>query len=181
VELRAARYATLLSIAKVSVGSVLQSGEHFITMVPSDAALQIEADIAAAENGYVHVGDKVAVKFATFPFTRYGLAYGTVRVISPDSFTAQDDERDPTGEPLRAELSRATGPVSRSIAWSCATRHPALPAMVKTPMGIKLAVKRLAVSQSSRLYVRCIAPTRSALHARPDCARLGPGRQPRPR
>lgn len=98
VELRADRDATVLSIAKVSVGSVLQSGQHFITMVPSDAPLEIEADIPAAENGYVHVGDKVAIKFATFPFTRYGLAYGTVRVISPDSFTAQDDARNPTGD-----------------------------------------------------------------------------------
>ncbi len=98
VELRADRDATVLSIAKVSVGSVLQSGQHFITMVPSDAPLEIEADIPAAENGYVHVGDKVAIKFATFPFTRYGLAYGTVRVISPDSFTAQEDARNPTGD-----------------------------------------------------------------------------------
>jgi hemolysin D len=98
VELRADRDATVLSIAKVSVGSVLQSGQHFITMVPTDAPLEIEADIPGAENGYVHVGDGVAIKFATFPFTRYGQAYGTVRVISPDSFTAQEDERNPTGD-----------------------------------------------------------------------------------
>jgi HlyD family secretion protein len=98
VELRADRDATVLSIAKVSVGSVLQSGQHFITLVPSDAPLEIEADIPAAENGYVHVGDKVAIKFETFPFTRFGLAFGTVRVISPDSFTAQDDQRNPTGD-----------------------------------------------------------------------------------
>lgn len=104
VELRADRDATVLSIAKVSVGSVLQSGQHFITMVPSAAPLEIEADIPAAENGYVHVGDNVAIKFATFPFTRYGLAYGTVRVISPDSFTAQEDERNPTGD-----VPRSTG------------------------------------------------------------------------
>jgi hemolysin D len=98
VELRADRDATVLSIAKVSVGSVLQSGQHLITMVPTDAPLEIEADIPGAENGYVHVGDKVAIKFATFPFTRYGLAHGAVRVISPDSFTAQEDERNPTGD-----------------------------------------------------------------------------------
>ncbi len=98
VELRADRDATVLSIAKVSVGSVLQSGQHLITMVPADAPLEIEADIPGAENGYVHVGDNVAIKFATFPFTRYGQAYGTVRVISPDSFTAQEDERNPTGD-----------------------------------------------------------------------------------
>ncbi|HEY1936174.1 MAG TPA: HlyD family type I secretion periplasmic adaptor subunit [Acetobacteraceae bacterium] len=98
VELRADRDATVLSIAKVSVGSVLQSGQHFITLVPSDAPLEVEADIEGQDDGYVHVGDQVAIKFATLPFTQYGMGYGTVRVISPDSFTAQQDERDPTGD-----------------------------------------------------------------------------------
>lgn len=98
VELRADRDATVLSIAKVSVGSVLQSGQHFITLVPSDAPLEVEADILGQDDGYVHVGDRVAIKFATLPFTQYGMAYGTVRIISPDSFTAQQDERDPTGD-----------------------------------------------------------------------------------
>jgi HlyD family secretion protein len=45
----------------------------------------------------VHVGDPVAIKFDTFPFVQYGMAYGTVRTISADSFTAQDDQRNPTG------------------------------------------------------------------------------------
>jgi hemolysin D len=37
VELRADRDATVLTVAKVSVGSVLQSGDQFITLVPLDA------------------------------------------------------------------------------------------------------------------------------------------------
>jgi len=97
VELRADRDATVLTVAKVSVGSVVQSGQQLITLVPSDAPLEVEADIAGSEDGYVHVGDPVALKFDTFPFTEYGMAYGTVRIISADSFTAQDDQRNPTG------------------------------------------------------------------------------------
>ena len=97
VELRAARDATVLTVAKVSVGSVLQSGQQFITLVPSDAPLEVEANIMGSDDGYVHVGDPVALKFDTFPFTQYGMAYGTVRIISADSFNAQDDQRNPTG------------------------------------------------------------------------------------
>jgi HlyD family secretion protein len=97
VELRADRDATVLTVAKVSVGSVVQSGQQLITLVPSDAPLEVEANIAGRDDGYVHVGDPVAVKFDTFPFTQYGLAQGTVRIISPDSFTAQEDQRNPTG------------------------------------------------------------------------------------
>jgi len=97
VELRADRDATVLTVAKVSVGSVLQSGQEFVTLVPSDAPLEVEANISGRESGFVHVGDPVAVKFDTFPFHQYGLAYGTVHIISPNSFTSQDEQRNPTG------------------------------------------------------------------------------------
>ncbi len=97
VELRADRDATVLTVAKLSVGSVLQSGQQFITLVPADAPLEVEANIAGRDDGFVSVGDPVSVKFDTFPFIQYGLAYGTVRTISADSFTAQDDQRNPTG------------------------------------------------------------------------------------
>jgi hemolysin D len=92
VELRADRDATVLSIAKISEGSVLQPGEQLITMVPSDAPLEIEASISGRDNGFVRVGDPVAIKFDTFPFSQYGMAVGTVRVISPDSFTSSDQQ-----------------------------------------------------------------------------------------
>ena len=97
VELRADRDATVLTVAKVSVGSVLQSGDQFITLVPADAPLEVEANIAGRDDGFVHVGDAVALKFDTFPFSQYGLAYGTVRTISADSFTGQEDQRSKFG------------------------------------------------------------------------------------
>jgi HlyD family secretion protein len=97
VELRADRDATVLTVAKVSVGSVLQPGQQFITLVPADAPLEVEANISGRDDGFVHVGDSVAIKFDTFPYHQYGLAYGTVRIISADSFDAQDEQRNPTG------------------------------------------------------------------------------------
>jgi HlyD family secretion protein len=97
VELRAEHDGTVLSVAKVSVGSVLQAGQEFITLVPSDAPLEIEADILSSDNGFVHVGDPVAIKFAAFNYAQYGMAHGTVRTISPDSFNGFEDQRNPTG------------------------------------------------------------------------------------
>jgi hemolysin D len=97
VELRAERDGTVLSVSKVSVGSVLSAGQQFITLVPTDAPLEIEANIAGADDGHVHVGDPVDIKFETFPYTQYGMAHGVVRVVSPDSFSAQDEQRNPTG------------------------------------------------------------------------------------
>ncbi len=92
VELRADQDATVLSRAPVSVGSVLQSGDQFLKLVPLDAPTEIDATISASDAGFMHVGNRVTIKFDTFPFTQYGSAQGTVRVISPDSFTGQQQQ-----------------------------------------------------------------------------------------
>jgi HlyD family secretion protein len=97
VELRADRDATVLTVAKVSEGSVLQPGEQLITLVPADAPLEVEANIAGRDDGFVHMGAPVAIKFDTFPYSQYGLAYGRVRTISADSFTAQDSAKTRSG------------------------------------------------------------------------------------
>ena len=91
VDLRADQDAVVLTVAKVSVGSVMQSGEPLITLVPTNAPLEVETRIAAADAGYVHPGQKVAIKFDTFPFVQYGMAEGTVRFISPDSFSGNQE------------------------------------------------------------------------------------------
>ena len=57
---------------------------------------KVEANIAGRDDGFVHVGDPVAIKFDTFPFTQYGMAKGAVRTISADSFTREDDQKKET-------------------------------------------------------------------------------------
>jgi len=95
VELKSEADATVQSVARVSVGSILQSGERLITLVPANAPLEIETNIVGRSSGFVHVGDPVVIKFDTFPYSQYGLAHGTVRNLSPDSFSAQEQARDP--------------------------------------------------------------------------------------
>jgi hemolysin D len=112
VELRANRDATVLTRAKVSVGSVLQSGDQFITLVPTNAPLEVEANIVGRDGGFVQVGASVAIKFDTFPFSQYGMAQGGVRTISADSFTGQDDGKTRSGSvPARPD---STEPFYRS-------------------------------------------------------------------
>lgn len=89
VVLRAPRDAIVLTVARVSVGSVMQSGEKLISLVPIDAPLAVEADISGSESGFVHVGDPVTVNFDTLDFLRYGSAKGTVESISADSFSPE--------------------------------------------------------------------------------------------
>lgn len=97
VELRAEQDGTVMTVAKVSVGSVLNPGQEFITLVPTNAPLEVEANIAGSDDGHVTLGDPVDIKFDTFQYSRYGLAHGIVRIVSPDSFSAQGEQRNPTG------------------------------------------------------------------------------------
>ena len=115
VELRADQDATVLTVSRgVSPGSVLTAGQQFISLVPANAPLEVEANIPGSEDGYVHVGDSVAVKFDTFPYTQYGMAHGVVRIVSPDSFNTQDEQRNPSGSvPLPA--AGATGLAGGSV------------------------------------------------------------------
>ncbi len=102
VELRADQDSVVLNVAKVSPGSVLQSGEQFFTLVPLDAPLEVEVNIPGGEAGFVHPGNTVTVKFDTFPFTQYGSAEGRVRLVSADSFTTNPDERQRGAQPASA-------------------------------------------------------------------------------
>jgi HlyD family secretion protein len=90
VELTAPQDAIVLSVSQSSVGSVLQSGQTLLQLVPVDEPLQIEANVSGEDSGYVHVGDKVKIKFDTLPFIQYGTAEGEVLSVSPDSFNPQD-------------------------------------------------------------------------------------------
>lgn len=93
VEIRADRDSIVLSVAPVSVGSVMQSAEQFLTLVPLDAPLEVEVVVDGRDAGFVGVGDPVVVKFDTFPYALYGYAEGRVQVVSPDSFRNPNEDR----------------------------------------------------------------------------------------
>ena len=92
VELRADQDSIVLNIAKVSTGAVLQSGEQLMSLTPLDAPLEVEVNVPALDSGFVHPGNPVTIKFEAFPSTQYGDAEGTVRFVSPDSFTGDPDK-----------------------------------------------------------------------------------------
>jgi hemolysin D len=90
VDLRADRDAMVLTLAKVSVGSVLQSGEQFISLTPVDAPLQAEVDVDGSQSGFVGVGDPVTIKLTSLPFMMFGSIKGHIASVSADSFNQQD-------------------------------------------------------------------------------------------
>jgi HlyD family secretion protein len=102
VELRADSDATVLSVAKVSVGSVMQVGQQFFTLMPADAPMEVQGILKGSEGGFVHLGDPVSIKFDTFQYSHYGMAYGKVQSISADTFYG--------GDPTTAQASAVPVP-----------------------------------------------------------------------
>jgi hemolysin D len=90
VELRADQDSVVLNLAHVSPGSVLQSGQQFISLVPRNAPLQAEIVIDGTESGYVGVGNPVKIKLQSLPYMIYGSVKGHISWVSADSFDQQD-------------------------------------------------------------------------------------------
>ena len=84
-------------LAVHTVGGVVTPAQQLAVVVPSDAALEVEAMISNRDIGFVHVGQDAQIKVDTFNFTRYGLLHGRVASVSPDAIvreTPQDRNND---------------------------------------------------------------------------------------
>ncbi|WP_035692286.1 HlyD family type I secretion periplasmic adaptor subunit [Azospirillum halopraeferens] len=93
VEMRAAEDAVVLDVAPLSVGSIVQTADKIMTLVPMNTALQIEANIDARDQGFVKPGDVVQLKFDAYRYVEHGMGRGVVSTISEDSFTQKDGVR----------------------------------------------------------------------------------------
>ena len=92
VDVYAPEDSIVQTVAKVSPGSVMQSGEQLISLVPLDAKLEAEVNIAGLDSGFVHKDNLATIKLDTFPATQYGTVEGKVEYVSPDSFTTNPDQ-----------------------------------------------------------------------------------------
>lgn len=90
VEFRAPSDAVVLELGKTSVGAVLQPGELLVSLVPLNTLLEVDAEVRPRDVGFVAVGDRVRIKFETYPYVRHGTAAGTVRTLSEDTTRNRD-------------------------------------------------------------------------------------------
>jgi HlyD family secretion protein len=114
IDLRAEQDSIVLSVASVSVGTVLQAGQTFFTLVPVNAPLEIDAQMTGDEAGFVFTGQPVDIKFQSFPYSEFGLGHGTVRMISSDSFVTGQTGTSAQGSAGTAANSVYLGPAATS-------------------------------------------------------------------
>ena len=97
VRLTATDPSVVLTLARLSVGSVLKQGDPFITLMPLDTKLEAEIKIASRDIGFVRAGDHCVMNIDAFNAAEHGTAEGIVRWISEGAFTSDED-----GKPVDA-------------------------------------------------------------------------------
>ena len=83
----------VLTMAKLSTGSVLKPGDEFITIMPANATVEAELRVASREIGFLRPGDRCVLKVDAFDFTAHGTAEGNVLWISDGAFTLDDNNQ----------------------------------------------------------------------------------------
>jgi hemolysin D len=99
-----------------TVGGVVTPAETLMAVVPAEGPLEIEALVSNQDVGFVHAGQKAAIKIATFDFTRYGLLHGEVLGVSRDAVNAESPSQDQAT--TRAAPTAATQPQSRGSGYT---------------------------------------------------------------
>jgi hemolysin D len=90
VRIEAPEESVVLKVANLSPLSVLGAGDPLITLAPLKSPLEAELHVAAADIGFVRVGDDVTLKLDPYNFMDHGSIEGTLKSISEGSFTTDD-------------------------------------------------------------------------------------------
>ena len=74
----------------VRQGQSVRASEPVMTLVPDNAHLQIELYATSQKAGFIQPGQRVSLRFAAFPYQKFGVQYGTIREISRTTLTPSD-------------------------------------------------------------------------------------------
>jgi HlyD family secretion protein len=85
LELKAPQDGIVKDLATHTTGTVVQPGTVLLTLVPQDEILRAEVWVSNEDIGFVRQGQPVKLKFAAFPFQKYGMVEGSVEHVSADA------------------------------------------------------------------------------------------------
>ncbi|MEH2356585.1 HlyD family efflux transporter periplasmic adaptor subunit, partial [Nostoc sp.] len=89
--IRASASGTIAQLNLRNVSQVISSGQMIAQIAPSEAPLEIKADIPAEEISKIRLGQKVYMRVSACPYPDYGSLQGTVNSISPDAIEPQSN------------------------------------------------------------------------------------------
>jgi hemolysin D len=93
VQLIAPEPSVVLTIASLSVGSVLKEGDTLLTLMALNAPVEAEIRVASRDVGFVRAGDRCVLKIEAFNYMEHGTAEGSIRWVSDNAFTTDDNNQ----------------------------------------------------------------------------------------
>jgi HlyD family secretion protein len=93
LELKAPHDGVIKDLATHTPGTVVQPGTVLATLVPREEKLKAEVWVSNEDIGFVRPGQPVKLKFAAYPFQKYGMGQGTVEYVSADA-QSEEEARD---------------------------------------------------------------------------------------
>ena len=126
-DLRAPADGVVKDLATHTPGTVLAPGAVLMTLVPEGEPLVAEVWLQNQDAGFVRAGQPVKVKFASFPFQRYGMLDGRVLRISADA--TDRAERAEAAKPATAYAYRALVELASQQFRAGQSAHPLLAGM----------------------------------------------------
>jgi HlyD family secretion protein len=91
LELRAPQAGLVKELATRTPGTVVAPGTILLTLVPQGEPLIAEVWVNNADAGFVRSEQRARIKFAAYPFQKYGLLEGWVQHVGADAQERADD------------------------------------------------------------------------------------------
>jgi hemolysin D len=95
VRITASEPSVVLTLTKLSVGSVLKAGDPIVSVAPLKSPVEAEIFLAPRDVGFVRPGDRVTLKIDAFNYAEHGTAEGELSWVSEGAFTTDDN-----GQPI---------------------------------------------------------------------------------
>lgn len=89
VDLRAPDKGTVSAVL-VKPGQIVSSGQTLALMLPDNARLQARIMLSSRAMGFIHPGQRVVLRYQSFPWQKFGQQYGTVLEISKSALSPQE-------------------------------------------------------------------------------------------
>ncbi len=94
LQLRAPQAGIVKDLSTHTIGTVVAPGTVLMSLVPLNEPLRAEVMLKNEDAGFVHLGQRVKLKFAAYPFQKYGMIDGEIDHIGPDVSDPQTGGRD---------------------------------------------------------------------------------------
>lgn len=88
LNLRSPQAGIVKDLATHTPGTVVAPGTVLMSVVPQSEPLQAEMLLKNEDVGFISAGQQVQIKFAAYPFQKYGMINGIVEHVSPDAMEA---------------------------------------------------------------------------------------------